>query len=122
MKSTTEVLAPTEDLLSFAFAKQRTFDDSKPLYVSADDPRQSLSYKQTLEYVRQLISGLKAFGLADGDAVLVHLFNNVSLSLGMEETCAANSALSMPMHLSSSPLLGPEASSVPPIRRSRVSW
>ncbi|KAF3011366.1 hypothetical protein E8E14_008488 [Neopestalotiopsis sp. 37M] len=76
MKSTTEVLAPTEDLLSFAFAKQRTFDDSKPLYVSADDPRQSLNYKQTLEYVRQLISGLKAFGLADGDAVLVHLFNN----------------------------------------------
>ncbi|ETS74508.1 hypothetical protein PFICI_14374 [Pestalotiopsis fici W106-1] len=76
MKSTTEVTAPTEDLVSFAFNKQNTFDDSKPLYISADDPQQSLSYEQALRYIRQLISGLKAFGLADGDTVLVHLFNN----------------------------------------------
>ncbi|KAK6206611.1 hypothetical protein LQW54_007563 [Pestalotiopsis sp. IQ-011] len=72
----TESSVPTQDLVSFAFAKQRAFDSSQPLYLNADDPRQSLSYDQALQYIRRLIAGLKAFGLTDGDTVLVHLFNN----------------------------------------------
>lgn len=70
--------APFEDLVSFAFDKQRPFDDETPLYIDADAPQHFLNYTQTRRYVRQLIAGLKFIGLQESDAVLVHLYNNVS--------------------------------------------
>lgn len=76
--SSEELQAPYQDVVSFAFDRQKVFDEGKPLYINADDPRQFLNYAQTLRFVRQLIAGLKTGGLEDGDTVLVHLFNNVS--------------------------------------------
>jgi hypothetical protein len=99
-----ELLVPLQDVVSFAFEKKKDYDDEKPLYIDADDPRQSLSYVQTLRHVRQLIAGLKAIGLQDGDPVLVHVFNSVSqLSRSYQRHTQSADYRSTHMRLSSCP-------------------
>ncbi|KAH6644905.1 hypothetical protein BKA67DRAFT_541903 [Truncatella angustata] len=71
-----ELRAPFQDVVSFAFETEKIYDNEQPLYINADDPHQFLSYNLTRRYVRQMVAGLKAIGLRDGDTILVHLFNN----------------------------------------------
>ncbi|KAI1881397.1 hypothetical protein JX265_000223 [Neoarthrinium moseri] len=73
---TKQVQYPFIDVVSFAFDKQKAFDNGKPLYIDAEDPRRSLDYTQTRQLVRRIIAGLRAHGLRKGETVLVHLFNN----------------------------------------------
>lgn len=68
---------PSADLLSFAFNEDVVRDETKPIYIDAQDPDHCLNYNQTKVLTRKLISGLKAFGLQQGDCVLVVLPNNV---------------------------------------------
>lgn len=75
--NTDELAAPLQDVVSFAFDRQKIFDAERPLYINADNPQQCLSYTKTLQFVRQMIAGLKACGLEKGDTVIVHLFNSV---------------------------------------------
>ena len=74
---------PVTDIVSFAFDRQRQYDDEKALFISAEDPSQFLTANQTIALVRKLIAGLHTAGLQRGDAVLLHLANHVSAdSLG----------------------------------------
>ncbi|KAK3329265.1 hypothetical protein B0H66DRAFT_17707 [Apodospora peruviana] len=76
-KPTTELDVPVTDIVSYAFQRQRDYDEeSKKLFINADDPSQFLSAYQTKLLVRRLIFGLQAAGLKRGDAVLLHLANH----------------------------------------------
>ncbi|KAK3392826.1 hypothetical protein B0H63DRAFT_424631 [Podospora didyma] len=67
---------PVTDIVSFAFDRQRQYDEEKRLFISAEDPSQFLTANQTVALVRKLIAGLQTAGLQRGDAVLLHLANH----------------------------------------------
>ncbi|KAH8682545.1 hypothetical protein BX600DRAFT_492564 [Xylariales sp. PMI_506] len=71
---------PLIDVVSYAFDKQRPYDETSPLYLNAANPEQSLSYAQIRVLVRQLIRGFQVAGLQPGDAVLVNLPNHYAYS------------------------------------------
>ena len=75
-------MAPTVDsaydLLSFAINDTHAQDETKPIYIDAEDPSRSLTGAQTKALVRKCIAGFKKAGLKRGEVVLVMLANNVS--------------------------------------------
>ncbi|KAI9815755.1 MAG: hypothetical protein M1827_002151 [Pycnora praestabilis] len=64
------------DLLSWTFANQ-SYDQDKPVLIDAANPSRSLSARQIRKAVRQVISGLRAAGLKEGDTVCVDSFNDI---------------------------------------------
>lgn len=70
--------SPYTDLLSFVFQGPVEYDQSRPLFIDAENPSRSLNASQFRLLVRTLIAGLKAHHVQRGDCVLVHLGNNVS--------------------------------------------
>ncbi|PLN75743.1 acetyl-CoA synthetase-like protein [Aspergillus taichungensis] len=69
--------SPYTDLLSFAFQGPVGYDQSRPLFIDAENPSRSLNASQFRLLVRTLIAGLKAHHVQRGDCVLVHLGNNI---------------------------------------------
>lgn len=49
------------------------------MYVDVHDPARSISYNQARRLVRQLVAGMKAWGIQRGDCVVIHSFNDVPL-------------------------------------------
>ncbi|KAJ5688520.1 hypothetical protein N7462_002912 [Penicillium macrosclerotiorum] len=74
------VVLPTKDLLSYIF-DDPPYDQDKPIYIDARDPRCSISCNQARKMIRELIAGLKACGLRQGDCVLIHSFNDINYSI-----------------------------------------
>ncbi|KAJ5106107.1 hypothetical protein N7456_002782 [Penicillium angulare] len=74
------VLLPTKDLLSFIF-DDPPYDQDKPIYVDVKNPKRQISCNQARKLIRQLIAGLRAAGLQQGDCVLIHSFNDINYSI-----------------------------------------
>ncbi|KAE8353424.1 hypothetical protein BDV28DRAFT_164950 [Aspergillus coremiiformis] len=57
---------------SFSFSAQEQW---------TDNPSRSISYQQARTIIRKLIAGLRAWGVQNGDCVLVHSFNDLYYSM-----------------------------------------
>jgi hypothetical protein len=56
------------------------------IFIDAINPSNSVSASQAVRTVLQLIDGLKARGLKEGECVCLHAFNNVSPSSSVAQT------------------------------------
>ncbi|PKY00040.1 putative AMP-binding enzyme [Aspergillus campestris IBT 28561] len=70
------VPVPSSDILSYLFSDP-PYDHDEPMYVDVHDPARSISYNQAHRLVRQLVAGLKAWGVQRGDCVVIHSFNDI---------------------------------------------
>ncbi|EXJ61091.1 hypothetical protein A1O7_05244 [Cladophialophora yegresii CBS 114405] len=68
---------PSTDILTYTFGNLSRYDDDTPIFIDANHPSHRISAKQALRTVRQLIKGLKALGLKEGECVCLHAFNNI---------------------------------------------
>ncbi|KAL2850628.1 hypothetical protein BJY01DRAFT_233148 [Aspergillus pseudoustus] len=73
---TARVPIPSIDVLSYIFTEPK-YDRNKPLYIDVANPSRSISYTEARKIVRQLIAGLRAWGLQPGDCVAIHSFNDI---------------------------------------------
>ncbi|GIJ86355.1 hypothetical protein Asppvi_005243 [Aspergillus pseudoviridinutans] len=69
------VLLPSVDVISYIF--DNTYDANRPIYVDVHNPSRSISCAQARKIVRQLIAGLRAWGVKPGDCVAIHSFNDI---------------------------------------------
>ncbi|KAH1592895.1 hypothetical protein KXV60_006992 [Aspergillus fumigatus] len=69
------VLLPSVDVISYIF--DNTYDANRPIYVDVNDPSRSISCAQARKIVRQLVAGLRAWGVKAGDCVAIHSFNDI---------------------------------------------
>ncbi|KAL4779644.1 hypothetical protein BJX76DRAFT_365074 [Aspergillus varians] len=67
---------PYTDILSYLFSSPK-YNPDKPLYVDVANPSRSISHNQARSIIRQLIAGLRAWGLKPGDCVAIHSFNDI---------------------------------------------
>lgn len=76
-----------KDLLSFALDERPVdYDEQRPLYVDAENPKLSLNSRQVRLLIRTLIAGLKqGADVGRGDCVLVTLPNNVRLFFSVSQ-------------------------------------
>ncbi|KAF9891853.1 hypothetical protein FE257_003338 [Aspergillus nanangensis] len=74
------VAVPTTDILSYIFSNP-AYDHDDPVYVDVHNPSRSLSYNQAKKIIRQLIAGLQAWGVKQGDCVAIHSFNDIYYSM-----------------------------------------
>ncbi|KAJ5787876.1 AMP-dependent synthetase/ligase [Penicillium paradoxum] len=74
------IVLPTKDLVSYIF-DDPPYDQDQPIYVDVHNPPRSISCNQARKLIRQLIAGLRASGLQQGDCVLIHSFNDISYSI-----------------------------------------
>ncbi|KAL3455870.1 putative AMP-binding enzyme [Aspergillus heterothallicus] len=71
---------PTTDILTYLFANPK-YDPDKPVYVDVANPSRSISSNQARTIIRQLIAGLRAWGVKEGDCVAIHSFNDIYYSM-----------------------------------------
>ncbi|KAK4947388.1 hypothetical protein LTR10_013756 [Elasticomyces elasticus] len=71
------VVIPSTDILTFAFANLGQYDKDKPVFINAKNPSESISASQAYRVVCQLVKGLKALGIKEGDCVCLHSYNNI---------------------------------------------
>ncbi|KAL4864997.1 hypothetical protein BDV12DRAFT_200538 [Aspergillus spectabilis] len=74
------VLLPNTDVLTYLFSNPK-YDPNKPLYIDVANPSRSISHNQARTIIRQLIAGLRAWGVKPGDCVAVHSFNDIYYSM-----------------------------------------
>ncbi|KAL4877060.1 hypothetical protein BJY04DRAFT_222382 [Aspergillus karnatakaensis] len=74
------VVLPNTDILTYLFSNPK-YDTNKPIYVDVANPTRSLSYTQAKKTIRQLIAGLRAWGVKEGDCVAIHSFNDIYYSM-----------------------------------------
>ncbi|KAL2813887.1 hypothetical protein BJX63DRAFT_442764 [Aspergillus granulosus] len=67
---------PATDVLSYLFSKPK-YNPDKPVYIDVANPSRSISYNQARTIIRQLIAGLRAWGVKEGDCVAIHSFNDI---------------------------------------------
>jgi len=67
---------PTKDILSWTF-DNLAYDWDEPIYIDALEPNNAISARLAHKTIRQLVSGLRALGLKQGDCVNIHSFNSV---------------------------------------------
>ncbi|QKX61466.1 uncharacterized protein TRUGW13939_08614 [Talaromyces rugulosus] len=67
---------PNKDILSYIFDKP-AYNQDKPIYVDVHKPSRSISCNQARRIIRQLIAGLRAAGVKQGDCVALHSFNDI---------------------------------------------
>ncbi|GES64076.1 adenylate-forming enzyme [Aspergillus terreus] len=67
------------DLVSFAFGGLIGADDTRPLYIDADQPSRAIHGRGLRRLVRGLVAGFRAYGLEPSDCVLVQLSGNTVL-------------------------------------------
>ncbi|KAK3672723.1 hypothetical protein LTR78_007309 [Recurvomyces mirabilis] len=68
---------PTKDILSWCYDNRPAFDQEKPIFIDAANPKRSISATQAYTLIRKLIAGFRRSGLQRGDCVCLHSFNNV---------------------------------------------
>ncbi|PLB44148.1 putative AMP-binding enzyme [Aspergillus steynii IBT 23096] len=71
---------PSTDLLTYIFSDPK-HDPNIPAYVDVHDPSRSISHTQARGIIRQLIAGLRAWGVQKGDCVAIHSFNDIYYSM-----------------------------------------
>ncbi|KAL3429387.1 hypothetical protein BDV09DRAFT_44458 [Aspergillus tetrazonus] len=71
---------PNTDILTYIFANP-SYDPNKPVYVDVSNPARSISLAQARTIIRQLIAGLRAWGVKEGDCVAIHSFNDIYYSM-----------------------------------------
>lgn len=64
------------DLISLVM-QNTSYDQHITLYIDPDHPTRSITAAEARGLVKQLIAGLKAYGLKKGDCVCVHAYNDV---------------------------------------------
>ncbi|GFF31159.1 putative acyl-coenzyme A synthetase [Aspergillus lentulus] len=69
------VLLPSVDVISYIF--DNTYDANRPIYIDVNNPSRSISCAQARKIVRQLIAGLRAWGVKPGDCIAIHSFNDI---------------------------------------------
>ncbi|KAL4808631.1 hypothetical protein BDV18DRAFT_157575 [Aspergillus unguis] len=67
---------PSSDALTYLFSNPK-FNPDKPVYVDVANPERSISQNQARVIIRQLIAGLAAWGVREGDCVAIHSFNDI---------------------------------------------
>ncbi|KAI9036447.1 acyl--CoA ligase [Aspergillus affinis] len=67
---------PSKDLLSYIFSDP-DYNHDQPMYVDVHDTSRSISYNQARVIIRQLIGGLRAWGVKKGDCVAINSFNDI---------------------------------------------
>ncbi|KAJ0422950.1 hypothetical protein BJY00DRAFT_62817 [Aspergillus carlsbadensis] len=67
---------PATDVLTYLFADPK-YDANKPLFVDVANPSRNISYNQARTIIRQLIAGLRAWGVTERDCVAIHSFNDI---------------------------------------------
>ncbi|KAH8699235.1 hypothetical protein BGW36DRAFT_293241 [Talaromyces proteolyticus] len=67
---------PTKDILSYIFDNPN-YDQDKPIYIDVHSTSRSISCNQARKIVRQLIAGLRAAGVQQGDCIAIHSFNDI---------------------------------------------
>ncbi|KAF1967444.1 4-coumarate:coenzyme A ligase [Bimuria novae-zelandiae CBS 107.79] len=67
---------PATDLLSYLFSSSEPPSD-KPIWIDADDTRNSLSPRQLLQWAKRLGSGLQEMGLKRQDVVMMYSTNHI---------------------------------------------
>ncbi|KAL4935932.1 hypothetical protein BDV06DRAFT_233843 [Aspergillus oleicola] len=70
------VLIPYTDILTYLFSNPK-YDPDRPVYIDVANPSRSISHNQARTIVRQLIAGLHAWGVKEGDCVAMHSFNDI---------------------------------------------
>ncbi len=75
-KSLFHIDLPLTDVLTWLFPPGTTPSD-KPIWIDAEQPERSLSPKQLLQWAKRLGTGLKKYGLQQGDVVLVVSTNHI---------------------------------------------
>ncbi|KAL5339936.1 hypothetical protein BJX70DRAFT_362323 [Aspergillus crustosus] len=76
----TRVPVPNTDILTYLFSNP-TYDTDKPIYIDVANPSRSISHNQAKTIIRQLIGGLRAWGVKEGDCVAIHSFNDICYSM-----------------------------------------
>ncbi|CEL10842.1 hypothetical protein ASPCAL13951 [Aspergillus calidoustus] len=71
---------PATDILTYLFANPK-YDVDKPVYIDVANPSRSISQNQARTIIRQLIAGLRAWGVKEGDCVAIHSFNDIYYSM-----------------------------------------
>ncbi|KAL2861201.1 acyl--CoA ligase [Aspergillus lucknowensis] len=71
---------PATDILSYVFSSPN-YNPDKPVYIDVANPSRSISFNQAHTIVRQLIAGLRAWGVREGDCVAIHSFNDIYYSM-----------------------------------------
>ncbi|KAF7183472.1 hypothetical protein CNMCM7691_003671 [Aspergillus felis] len=69
------ILLPSVDVISYIF--DNTYDANRPIFVDVHNPSRSITCNQARKIVRQLIAGLRAWGVKPGDCVAIHSFNDI---------------------------------------------
>ncbi|KAF1810609.1 acetyl-CoA synthetase-like protein [Eremomyces bilateralis CBS 781.70] len=68
----------TTDIVSWTFGGEGGLSDpDKPILIDTADTTRALSHAQIKSYVRRLVAGLRAIGVAPGDCVCVNSFNDI---------------------------------------------
>ncbi|KAL2787229.1 hypothetical protein BJX66DRAFT_328026 [Aspergillus keveii] len=71
---------PATDILTYLFSNPK-YDVDKPVYIDVANPSRSISQNQARTIIRQLIAGLRAWGVKEGDCVAIHSFNDIYYSM-----------------------------------------
>ncbi|KAL3487816.1 hypothetical protein BJX62DRAFT_212867 [Aspergillus germanicus] len=71
---------PATDILTYLFSNPK-YDTDKPVYIDVANPSRSISQNQARTIIRQLIAGLHAWGVKEGDCVAIHSFNDIYYSM-----------------------------------------
>lgn len=79
-KSLFNIDIPLTDVLSYLFP-EGTIPSDKPIWIDAERPEKSLSPKQLLQWATRLGTGLKTYGLQQGDVVLVVSTNHIFIPM-----------------------------------------
>ena len=75
-KSQFQINIPSTDILSWIFPPNKEPSET-PIYIDADDPSNSLSLKQVLQWVERLQIGLDQLGIQKGEAVMMYSTNHI---------------------------------------------
>lgn len=67
---------PRLNILSYLYPANQTVSE-KPIWIDADDPRNSLTPRQALCWVRRLGYGLDRLGVGKGEAVMIYTPNHI---------------------------------------------
>ncbi|OOF93140.1 hypothetical protein ASPCADRAFT_209753 [Aspergillus carbonarius ITEM 5010] len=67
---------PCTDVISYIFSDP-PYNHDDPIYIDVHNPTRSISYNQARSIIRQLIAGLRAWGVKKGDCVAIHSFNDI---------------------------------------------
>jgi 4-coumarate--CoA ligase len=102
---------PATDLLTYLFPPSKPASD-KPIWIDADDTKNSLSPRQLLQWVKRLGAGLQNLGLKRQDVVMMYSANHIFVPVAYLGIAGSGCIFS-----GCNPAYGVEGLSVYPYRR-----